>query len=155
MKTAVPGPSQGTSGDLRDGGERGRRWRAVIAELGGDNVTAQTLQHRDLVMNDCIDNCNRCAAACLETINYCLGKGGGHADAQHIAMMAACADMCATSAATMLRGANVQQAICSACAAVCRQCAAACDGFVGDAEMKRCADACRRCAQSCAAMARR
>lgn len=117
-------------------------------------MTHHTSQHRDPAMNDCIDNCTRCAAVCLETINYCLEKGGEHAEAQHIATMAACADMCGTSAATMLRGANVQSAICSACAAVCRQCAASCERFGDDADMKRCADACRRCAQSCAAMAR-
>lgn len=119
------------------------------------HMTHQASEDRDPAITDCIENCNRCAAVCLETINYCLGKGGGHADAQHIATMAACADMCTTSAATMLRGANVQQAICSACAAVCRQCAASCDGFGDDADMRRCAEACRRCAQSCAAMARR
>ena len=117
-------------------------------------MTHHTSEHRDPAMNDCIDNCTRCAAVCLETINYCLGKGGRHAEAQHIATMATCADMCAISAATMLRGANVQPAICSACAAVCRQCAISCEAFGDDPDMKRCAEACRRCAESCTAMAR-
>lgn len=117
-------------------------------------MTHHTSEHRDPAMNDCIDNCGHCHATCLETINYCLGQGGKHADPKHIAMMAACVDICATSADTMLRGATVHAAVCGACAEVCRQCAMSCEAFGDDADMKRCAEACRRCAESCAAMAR-
>lgn len=116
-------------------------------------MTHHSAAHRPQAMNECIDNCTRCHAICLETINDCLGKGGAHAAPDHIALLSACADICATSADTMLRGATVHNVICGACAEVCRQCAAACEAFGDDAEMKRCAEICRRCADSCAAMA--
>ena len=97
-------------------------------------MTHHSAEHRTQAMNECIDNCTQCQAICLETINYCLTKGGEHAAPRHIALLASCAD------------------ICGACAEVCRQCARDCEAM-GDAEMKRCAEICRRCAESCAAMA--
>lgn len=110
-------------------------------------------EHRDPAMNKCIDNCTQCHAICLETINYCLSKGGKHSAPEHISLLAACADICATSADTMLRGASAHTVTCGACAEICRQCAEACERMGDDAEMKRCAEMCRRCADSCATMA--
>lgn len=118
-------------------------------------MTHHSAAHRLQDMNNCIDDCSRCHAVCLETINYCLGMGGKHAAPEHIALLATCADICATSADTMLRGASQHPVVCGACAEICRQCAAACEAMGEDAEMKRCADICRQCADSCAAMAAR
>lgn len=116
-------------------------------------MTHHNAEHRDPAMNDCIENCTQCHAICLETINYCLSQGGTHAAPEHISLLAACADICATSADTMLRGASVHTVTCSACAEICRQCAAACEAMGDDAQMQRCADICRRCSESCDAMA--
>jgi hypothetical protein len=116
-------------------------------------MTHHTAAHRPQAMNDCIDNCTQCHAICLETINYCLSQGGKHAAADHIGLMATCADICATSAAAMLRGTAIHNAICGACAEVCRRCAQSCEMFEGDQDMSRCAEICRQCADSCAAMA--
>ena len=116
-------------------------------------MSHHTAAHRSAEMNDCIDACTGCHATCLESINYCLEKGGKHAAPAHIGLLSACADICATSADTMLRGASVHTATCGACAEICRACAAACEAMGDDAEMKRCAEACRRCADSCEAMA--
>lgn len=117
-------------------------------------MTHHTAEHRSEGMNTCIENCTQCHATCLETINYCLGKGGPHAAPAHIALLATCADICRTSADAMLRGAAIHPVTCGACAEICRQCAAACERMGDDPEMKRCADACSRCAESCQAMAR-
>lgn len=117
-------------------------------------MTHHSAAHRSAALNDCIDTCTQCHAICLETLNYCLGKGGHHAASEHILLLATCADICATSADTMLRGAAIHTVICGACAEVCRQCADSCERLGGDAEMKRCVTACRRCAESCAAMAK-
>lgn len=111
-----------------------------------------TAEHRDPRMNDCIRHCMECHAVCLETITYCLGKGGAHAEPGHIALLATCADICATSAAAMLRGADVHRHTCRACAEICQRCADAC-AAMGDPEMDRCAEICRRCAESCREMA--
>src|SRR3546814_19932524 len=104
-------------------------------------------------MNDCIDNCTQCHAICLETINYCLEKGGKHAAPEHIALLTSCADICATSASAMLRGSAVHPVICGACAEVCRPCAAECVAL-DDPEMTRSAETCSTGAQRCAGMER-
>ena len=106
-------------------------------------------EHRTPEMNRCITDCIECNAACIETISYCLSKGGAHAGARHLTLLASCADMCSTSANTMLRGADVHSYTCAACASICEQCADTCSRL-RDPEMTRCADACRRCANSCA-----
>lgn len=116
-------------------------------------MTHHSEEHRDPRMNDCIDNCTHCHAICLETISHCLSKGGTHAAQEHISLLSACADICATSADTMLRNASVHSVTCASCAEICRRCAEACESFGDDAEMKRCAEMCRRCADSCESMA--
>ena len=42
-------------------------------------MTHHSAAHRSQAMNECIDNCTQCHDICLETINYCLTKGGAHA----------------------------------------------------------------------------
>lgn len=116
-------------------------------------MSHHTAGHRDPAMNECIDNCQQCHAICLETINHCLSQGGRHAEAGHIALMATCADICATSADAMLRAAQVHEVTCRACADVCRQCAGSCASLGDDPEMQRCVDICTRCAESCERMA--
>ena len=116
-------------------------------------MTHHAAGHRAPSMEECIDNCTRCHAICIETISYCLDKGDRHAEADHLNLMAVCADICATSADAMLRGAAVHTATCGACAEVCRQCAESCERMGDDADMRRCAEACRTCAESCARMA--
>lgn len=116
-------------------------------------MTHHSSANRSPAMNECIDNCSSCHAICLETLNYCLSMGGKHAAPEHIALLSACADICATSADTMLRGASVVKATCRACSEICVECAASCESFGDDADMKRCAEICRRCAKTCAAMA--
>lgn len=115
-------------------------------------MTHHSAEHRSREMNECIRACTECHAVCLETITWCLDRGGEHAAAAHIALMATCADICATSAAAMLRGTEAHRFTCGACAEVCRACAAECAKMDG-AEMARCAEACTRCAEQCAAMA--
>lgn len=66
-------------------------------------MTHHSAEHRSKAMNECIDNCIQCHSICLETINYCLTKDGEHAAPKHIALLASCADICATSAAAMRR----------------------------------------------------
>lgn len=116
-------------------------------------MTHHTAEHRDPEMNACIESCTRCHAICLETSNYCLSQGEEHAAPEHIGLLLACADVCATSADTMLRGSAVHAVVCRACAEVCDQCAASCESMGDDADMKRCADACRSCADDCRRMA--
>lgn len=110
-------------------------------------------QQKMSTMATCISNCLDCHRSCLETVAYCLNKGGEHAAADHIALLLTCADICQTSANAMLHGHTVHQITCGACAEVCRQCAAGCSAMATDSAMKACADRCTRCAESCQSMA--
>jgi len=114
----------------------------------------QTARHQlSAEMEQCIRLCEECHHTCLETITYCLGQGGRHAEAGHIGLLLDCATICHTSADFMLRSSPLHGRICAVCAEVCGHCAQDCDQFGDDAQMKACADACRRCADSCRRMA--
>lgn len=111
------------------------------------------MPHVSQEMQRCIDECLKCQSICLQTVTHCLQKGGKHAEANHIRTLLDCAEICATSAAFMLRGSDLHGRTCAVCAEVCERCAESCDAIGDDAMMKECADECRRCAASCREMA--
>jgi hypothetical protein len=104
-------------------------------------------------MKECIDNCNACHAVDVETVQYCLERGGAYAQGEHVRLLLDCADMCRTTADIMARGSEVHKAVCAACAEVCERCAASCEQFPDDPQMRKSAETCRRCAESCRRMA--
>jgi len=102
-------------------------------------------------MQQCIQNCQECHAACLShAANHCLAVGGAHVEQSHFRLMMDCAQICQTSADFMLRGSTHHAHVCAECADVCDDCAKSCEA-VGD--MDECVAACRKCAESCRAMA--
>jgi hypothetical protein len=105
-------------------------------------------------MQRAIQECQRCHDVCLQTIGYCLGKGGRHAEAGHITTLLDCVQMCSTCADFMLRDSARHRRICEVCAEVCDACAKSCATFHDDDEMRRCEAECHRCAESCREMAR-
>jgi hypothetical protein len=109
----------------------------------------QTSDH----VRECIDRCQRCQEVCLETITHCLAMGGRHAEASHLRMLMACAELCDTSARLMLLGSEHHVDACAACTKACLACAKHCDAFIDDEVMQHCADECFRCAESCRQMA--
>lgn len=113
----------------------------------------QTVQSQT-ELRECIQNCQDCHAACVETKAHCLDMGGPHAAREHIGLLDDCAQICATSADYMLRGSPRHARTCAICAEVCRDCGEECDRMAnGDRLMKQCAEICRRCAESCDRMA--
>ena len=115
---------------------------------------SHTATHTSAEMQQCIQDCLNCYALCTETVHHCLMLGGKHAEHGHIATLLACAEICRTSAATMLLGSQHHAETCRACAEICRACEADCRSMGDDETMRRCADACRRCAESCQRVAR-
>ncbi|MBS7455551.1 four-helix bundle copper-binding protein [Coralloluteibacterium stylophorae] len=103
-------------------------------------------------IDSCIAACTACQRICIETVGHCLARGGAYAEPKHVNLLLACADICATSANTMLRDVELHTATCAACAQLCGACASACEGMDDDEAMPRCAEACRRCESECAAM---
>ncbi|WP_426757054.1 four-helix bundle copper-binding protein [Myxococcus sp. Y35] len=106
----------------------------------------------DTDMRQCIEDCLSCHRVCVETLTYCLGKGGKHTEAKHLRLLMDCAEICQTSANFMLRGSELHTRTCYACAEVCGRCAESCASMGDDAVMKACADMCARCAESCTRM---
>ena len=104
--------------------------------------------HMDAQIQECIDRCRRCEETCLESVTHCLEKGGAHAQADHITLLLACAEICSTSARFMMLGAAQHARTCAVCAEVCEDCAKH-ESFSDDEMMRRSAEACRRCAESC------
>ena len=101
----------------------------------------------------CIQNCQDCHRACLQTLTYCMQQGGRHARPDHLRLLMDCAEICLVSANFMLRASDLHAHTCAACAEVCRRCAADCAQMGDDTRMKALADTCRHCADSCAARA--
>ena len=62
----------------------------------------------------CIQNCQDCHRACLQTLAYCLRQGGRHAEGDHLRLLMDCADICLTSAAFMIRGSDLHAHTCAA-----------------------------------------
>jgi hypothetical protein len=113
-----------------------------------------TATHTSTEMQQCIEECTRCHATCLQTVGHCLELGGKHADPAHIRLLLDCAEICQTCVNFMLRGSDLHQRTCAVCAEVCRACAEDCERMAGDDQMmKDCAEQCRRCAESCERMA--
>lgn len=111
--------------------------------------------HRDYSeqMLVCIQNCQDCHRACLQTLTYCMTQGGPHAEPNHLRLLMDCADICAVSAAFMLRASDLHSRVCAACAQVCGACADDCAAMGDDPRMKALSNTCSHCAESCAAMA--
>ncbi len=49
-------------------------------------------------MRQCIEECMNCHRSCREALMFCLNKGGQHAEANHIALLMNCAEICRATA---------------------------------------------------------
>jgi hypothetical protein len=118
-------------------------------------MTHQAARHHDQAAAErCINDCLECFRSCLETIGHCLEMGGRHAEREHIMLLMECADICRTTAASMIRNSPVHAQLAAVCAEICERCAESCESMAdGDAKMLECAAICRRCAESCRTMA--
>lgn len=117
----------------------------------GENIMTRVASH-DHDMQNCIKECLSCHSICLETIQYCLQKGGKHASADHIQALRDCAEACQTSANFMLSSSPLHPRTCGVCAEACERCAKSCEAMGDDEQMKACAEECWRCAESCRKM---
>jgi hypothetical protein len=102
----------------------------------------------------CIESCWRTHGMCLETERYCLEKGGAHVMPTHLALLADCAEICQTTANSLLRRSSQHDAVRIACAQLCDACAQECEAFKGDEQILLCARTCRDCAQHCRDMSK-
>jgi hypothetical protein len=103
---------------------------------------------------NCIRECLDCYQICVRTKVHCLKLGGEHAQASHIALLSACAEICQLAAHSMLTESEFQEKLRALCAEACKRCAEDCAKFTEDEVMQTCSDVCKRCALACQAMAK-
>ena len=131
----------------------------LIALAGGAKAfAAQTgmakMAAGSMTLDDCVRSCVASHQMCLETARYCTQRGGNHVAERHLALLLDCAEMCQTTANSLLRRSPQHAVICEACARICEACASDCAAFAQDRQMQRCATTCRDCAASCRDMAK-
>jgi hypothetical protein len=124
---------------------------AVFAQ-GPDHGAMPGMAAGNMTREGCIEICLKSHRMCLETARYCTEMGGAHVGAAHLALLLDCAEMCQTTANSLLRFSPEHGVICGACAQLCEACAKDCDAIAGDDRMARCAATCRECAQDCRGM---
>jgi len=103
-------------------------------------------------MKDCIDLCTASHVMCLETANHVANAARSTAPVQLIALLNDCAEICQSTANSMIRASALHPILCRACAEACERCARDCEQQSGDRQLANCAATCRRCASSCRQM---
>jgi hypothetical protein len=94
-------------------------------------------------LNDCVIECNHCAAACLEEKDVKML-------AKCIKLDIDCAAICQLMASLVARGSEHGNHLLKECAEVCEACAAECEKHTHMEHCRRCAEACHHCAELCA-----
>lgn len=130
---------------------------AGLAVVGAMAAPAAA-EHREMEgmampMTDCVDHCIASHRMCLETAAYVAKQGVPLATASLLAMLTDCAELCQTTANSMLRESTLHIILCRACAEACERCAQECLRHGNDRQMSRCSNTCKDCAASCRAMA--
>jgi hypothetical protein len=103
-------------------------------------------------MQTCINASMECHKICLETMTYCISKGGRYMDMGIMSMMRDCSEICMMCMNMMMGGSEFMGRTCTLCAEMCDSCAAACETISDDSRMSECATACRKCAEACRSM---
>jgi hypothetical protein len=104
-------------------------------------------KNRELInaLNNCIAECNHCAAACLDEEDV-------KKLANCIKLDLDCAQICQLIVALLSRGSIHARHLLKECAEVCSACAEECEKHAAHMDhCKKCAEVCRQCADACAA----
>lgn len=123
------------------------------AHSAAASVNPREMAAHDLLMAECLENCQHSAQLCRSLVTHCLGLGGPHAEEDHIRKLLVCAELCETSVALMSLKSDLHSEMCGLCARACLECAEDCERLAGDDEqMKTCARQCRDSADTCEKM---
>ena len=121
---------------------------AGLAQSSGSHMAGMSL-------DECADMCARSQRMCLETARYCLERAGSRPDFAALAVLLSdCAEICQTTADSLVRRSALHSILCDACARACVACALECAKLPQDEQLRRCAATCRECATSCEGMAK-
>jgi hypothetical protein len=126
--------------------------RAQNGTISGGEIGSQALGHilarRDVgeTRQQVIKLSLVCYRVCLQTVSYCLQKGGRYVAEIDLDLLFQCADACNTTVSMMMRGMTLPVEACGIQDRVRERCAEMCEQFGDDPQMVRCARLCRRCA---------
>jgi hypothetical protein len=96
-------------------------------------------------LNDCVAECNHCAAACLEEHDVAMLT-------KCIKLNIDCADVCQLTASLIARGSEHAQHLLKECVEICNACATECEQHSHMEHCRMCAQICRQCAEACSHM---
>ncbi len=95
-------------------------------------------------------NTKHCADVCQKTLDYCVKKGGKHAEASVTNSLKDCIQACKTAFDYLNRGsAGMQAKSCALAVQACNETAKTMDAFSGDNTMLACANECRKTVGNC------
>jgi len=95
-------------------------------------------------------NTKHCADVCQKTLDYCVKKGGKHAEASVTNSLKDCIQACKSAFDFLNRGsAGLQGKSCALAVQACNECAKTMDAFSGDNTMLACANECRKTVGNC------
>jgi len=97
-------------------------------------------------MKACIEACQACHEACMETTAKLRMQGPG--DEGRIGALLDCAELCRLTASFVARDSPLHAMACALCADACQRAARDCER-VEDENVRRVAEACRRTADRC------
>lgn len=101
---------------------------------------------------ECIQQCIGTYRLTLQSVGYCLDKGGEYSSTKMIQRLLDCAEICRTTMSYLIRSSDKHSTMCGSCAEICLQTAEDCERFSDDSSMKACAQQCRSCAEHCQMM---
>src|SRR5262245_11014842 len=97
-------------------------------------------------MKACIEACQACHEACMETTATLRMRGPG--DDGQIGALLDCADLCRLTASFVARDSPLHAMVCTLCADACQRAARDCERL-DDETVRRLAETCRRTADRC------
>jgi len=103
-------------------------------------------------MDDCIDLCMKSHRVCLDAASRLSQQAATPALRQLVILLSDCAELCGTTANSMVRGSPLHPLVCRACAEACELCAKQCREQAND-NLLNCSGTCEKCAAGCRQMA--
>ena len=102
-------------------------------------------------MQDCINHCQSVQEECLQTVQYCVDKGGEYADPDCIALLITCEAIAGASVKAMSVGSEYHTKVCKATAEICEAVVRDFEDF-NDRASRHLVKVAQRCAESCREM---
>ena len=120
--------------------------KQVLSEEQGSSTPPDPEQEK---MTQCIIDCTNAHNLAMQTMAYCISKGGPLAKKTLYNGIEDCAEMCDAASKFLLRGSESKSDILKLCQKVCEKCTEACAKFPDDKQLKTCGEFATKAGASC------